>query len=175
MNRGGLQASRPVDALTALSHRSDGMMQHLVIFTLHDLHYGLPLGMVDRVVRAVEITPLPRAPQIVLGVVNVQGRVIPVVDVRRRFGLPERGISLTDQMIIAHTARRPVALVVDSVSGVLDYSEAQAVDGAEVLSELDYIRGVVKRDDGLILIHDLDTFLSLEEQAGLDWVLERDS
>lgn len=87
----------------------------LIIFTLDDQRYALPLPAVDRVVRMVAIIPLPNAPDIVLGVVNFQGRVIPVIDVRRRFRLPEREIALTDQLLVAHTARRPVALVADAV------------------------------------------------------------
>lgn len=125
--------------------------------------------------RAVDATPLPKAPDIVLGVVNVQGRVLPVINVRRRFRLPEREIALTDQMVLARAARRPVALMVDSVTGVLEYSEHEAVGAHDVLPDLQYIQGVVKLDDGLILIHDLDTFLSLEEEADLDRALESDS
>lgn len=146
----------------------------LVVLTLCDQRYGLPLSAVERVVRMVEITPLPKAPDIVLGVVNVQGRVIPVVDMRRRFRLPERAISLSDQLVIAHTARRPVALAADAVSGVLEYSEQEAVGAQNILPDIEYVKGVVKLRDGLVLIHDLDKFLSLEEGATLDRALESD-
>ena len=147
----------------------------LVVFTLSDRRYGLPLSAVERIVRVVEVTSLPKAPDIVLGVVNVQGRVIPVINVRRRFRLPEREMTLTDQMMIAHAARRLVALVVDSVTGVLEYSELEAVAAQDVLPDLPYVDGVVKLDDGLILIHNLDTFLSLEEEDVLDRALRSDS
>lgn len=147
----------------------------IVVFTLSDQRYGLPLPAVDRIVRVVDITSLPKVPDIVLGVVNVEGRVIPVIDVRRRFGLPEREIAMSDQMVLARTARRPVALVVDSVSGVLEYSDQKAVGGHDILPDLQFVQGVVKLGDGLILIHDLDTFLSLEEQADLDRTLEGDA
>lgn len=122
--------------------------------------------------RIVDVTPLPHAPDGVLGVVNVQGRVIPVINVRRRFDLPEREINLTDQMVIAHTARRPVALVVDAVIGVLEYSEQEVVGPQDVLPDLRYVEGVVKLDGELILIHDLDKFLSLEEETALDRAME---
>ena len=144
----------------------------LVIFTLGDQRYGLPLSAVDRIVRMVEVTALPKAPDIVLGVVNVQGRVIPVIDMRRRFRLSQRKIILTDQLIVARTARRPVALVVDVVTGVLEYSQQQAVGAQDLLPELEYVEGVVKLDDGLVLIHDLDKFLSLEEAMALDRAME---
>lgn len=156
-------------------HRPDPRTNQLVVFMLSDRRYGLPLSAVERIVPVVDITCLPKAPDIVLGVVNVQGRVLPVISVRRRFCLPEREIALTDQMVLARAVRRPVALVVDSVTGVLEYSEQEAVGAQDVLPDLQYVEGVVKLDDGLILIHDLDTFLSLEEEADLDRALESDS
>jgi purine-binding chemotaxis protein CheW len=66
----------------------------LVVFTLGQQRYGLPLSSVERAARIVEITPLPNAPEIVLGVINVQGRLMPVVNLRHRFRLPERADSL---------------------------------------------------------------------------------
>lgn len=144
----------------------------IVVFTLSDRRYGLPLSVVERVVRVVDVTSLPKAPDIVLGVVNVQGRVIPVIDARRRFRLPERAIALTDQMMVARTERRPVALMVDSVTGVLEYSEREAVGAQDVLPDLQYVEGLVKLEDGLILIHNLDTFLSLDEETALDRAME---
>jgi len=146
----------------------------LVVLTLCDQRYGLLLSAVERVVRMVAVTPLPKAPNIVLGVVNVQGRVIPVVNMRRRFRLPEREIFITDQLVIAHTARRLVALGADAVIGVLEYSEQEAVGAQDILPDVEYVEGVVKLRDGLILIHDLDKFLSLEEGAALDRAMEID-
>lgn len=144
----------------------------LVVFTLGEGRYGLPLSEVERVVRVVGFTSLPSAPAIVMGVVNVQGQVMPVIDVRRRFRLQEREIALTDQIVIAHTARRPVALVVDAVTAVLDYAEQEAVVAQAVLPDLQYVEGLVKLEDGLILIHDLDRFLSLDEETALDRAME---
>ncbi|HUF80182.1 MAG TPA: chemotaxis protein CheW [Burkholderiales bacterium] len=140
----------------------------VVVFTLGDRRYGLPLPAVERVVRMVDVTPLPQAPAIVLGVVNVRGRVIPVLNLRRRFRLPERGFALADQLIIARTARRAVALAVDAVGGVLEYSARQAVAARDIVPGVQYTEGVVKLADGMVLIHDLDRFLSLEEEAALD-------
>lgn len=144
----------------------------LVVFTLGDQRYGLPLSAVDRVIRAVDVTQLPEPPDIVLGVISVQGRVIPVINLQRRFHLPEREIAPGDQMMIAHTARRALCIVVDAVTGVLEYSPQQSAEAREVLPDLRYVDGVVKLADGLILIHDLDTFLSLEEETALDRAME---
>jgi len=140
----------------------------VVLFTLEGQHYGLRLSAVDKIVHMVEVTPLPKAPEIVLGVVNLQGRVIPVFDIRRRFRLPQREIQLSDHLIVAHTTRRAVALVVDSVTTVVELSEQELVEPQEILPNLEYVEGVAKQEDGIILIHNLDEFLSLEEDRALD-------
>lgn len=146
----------------------------LVVFTLDEQRYGLPLSSVERAARIVAITPLPDAPAIVLGVINVHGRLVAVVDLRRRFGLLQRALALTDQIIVAQTKSRPVALIADAVLGVLACSEQQVVGTGDILAGIEYLEGVVKCDDGLILIHDLDTFLSLDEARSLDAAMTRD-
>ena len=139
----------------------------LVVFTVDDQRYAVPLAVVERVVPMVEITPVPQTPEIVLGVINVQGRVIPVINVRKRLSLPARAPHLSDQLLIARTSKRAVALVVDAVSEVMTLSSQEVVLGETILAHLDYVTGVVKWHDGLILIHDLDRFLSLEEEQAL--------
>jgi purine-binding chemotaxis protein CheW len=137
-------------------------IHQLVVFTTDGQGYAVPLSVVDRVVRMVEITPVPQIPEIVLGVIKAQGRIIPVVDVRKRcFCLPARAPHLGDQLLIARTSKRTVALVVDAVSEVMTLSGKEVVLGETILAHLDYVTGVVKRPDGLILVHDLDRFLSL--------------
>lgn len=146
----------------------------LVVFSLDEQRYALHLAAVERVVRAVEVTPLPKAPAIVLGVINVQGGIIPVVNLRQRFRLPEREIDLRDQFIIAHTSKRPVALAADAVAGVVELPEHKTMAGEKILPGLEYVEGVARLEGDLILIHDLDTFLSLEEDRELDEALPGD-
>ena len=148
------------------------MTNQYVVFVLDAQRYALHLSAVDRVVQMVHVTPLSKALDIVLGVVNIQGRVIPVINLHRRFRLPAREIALTDQLIVAHTARRPVALVADAVMDVVECSEQSLIAAQSILPAVDYLEGVVKLKDGLILVHDLDTFLSLEEETSLDRALE---
>jgi purine-binding chemotaxis protein CheW len=142
-------------------------IHQLVVFTLDDQRYAVSLSVVERVVRMVEITPVPHIPAIVLGVINAQGRIIPVVNVRKRFCLPARTPHLGDQLLIARTSKRSVALVVDAVNEVMTLSSQEVVLGETILAHLDSVTGVVKRHDGLILIHDFDRFLSLEEEQAL--------
>jgi len=148
-------------------------LNQLIVLTLDEQRYALHLSAVERIVRGVEVTPLPKAPEIVLGVVNVQGQITPVINIRKRFRLPEREMNLSDQLIIAHTSRRTVALVADAVSGVIERSEQEVIAAEKVLPGIEYVEGVVKLEDGMILIHDLNKFLSLEEEQALDNAMKK--
>lgn len=143
----------------------------LIVFWLDAQGYALHLSVVEKVVRAAEITPLPKAPEIVLGVINVRGKIIPVVDVRRRFRLPEREIEPDDRFIIAHTARRQVALSADSVTGLRELTDQEIVSAPQVVPFTEYIKGIAKIEGDLVLIHDLEGFLSLDEEQKLDTTL----
>jgi purine-binding chemotaxis protein CheW len=144
--------------------------QQFFVLRLDDRLYALHLPVVLRAVRVVEITPLPKAPDIVSGIINVQGEIIPVVDIRKRFGLPRRETRPSDQIIIARTSRRTVALLADESGEILERPEV--VYAEKVVAGMEYVRGVVKLEDGMVLIHDLDTFLSLDEEAALDDAME---
>ena len=146
----------------------------LAAFMLDEQRYGLRLSVVERVVRAVEVISLPSAPDIVMGVINLGGQVVPVVNIRRRFHLPEKELSLDDRIIIAKTARRTVALLVDSASSLVEVSASDVIHASSILPRIDYIDGVATLEDGMILIHDLDKFLSLEEERALDAAMTRD-
>jgi purine-binding chemotaxis protein CheW len=143
-------------------------IDQVVVFTLEGQQYALPLSAVERIIHAVEITPLPKAPDIVLGVINMQGKIIPVINIRKRFRLPEREIKLRDQLIVANTSRQTVALVADEVSGVIERSEQEIISAEKIFPGMGYVKGVVKLEDGMILIHDIDKFLSLGEEKAIN-------
>jgi purine-binding chemotaxis protein CheW len=148
------------------------MDNQFVVFTLGGQRYALRLTAVDRIVRAAQIDPLPQAPEIVLGIVNVQGRIVPIINLRRRFHLPEREIALSDQFVIAHTSRRPVGLVVDAVTDVIEHPVQDITSGDSILPDMEYVEGVVKLRDGMVFIHNLDSCLSLEEEDSLIRAME---
>jgi purine-binding chemotaxis protein CheW len=147
----------------------------LLVFCLDDRLYALPLTVAERVIRAVEVTPLPNAPAIVLGAINVHGRVLPVLNVRRRFVMPEREISPADWFLLAHAARRTVVLVVDESQGVVERPHSEIVRSTQIVPRLEQFPGVVRLDDGLVLIHDLERFLSLDESRTLDGAMDEAS
>lgn len=143
----------------------------LVVFALDTQKFALHLSSVERVVPIVEITHLPKAPDIVAGIINVQGRIIPVVNIRKRFQLPMKEMDLTDKLIISQTPKITTAIIVDAVYGVTEYPEQKVITSRKVLPGMEYVDGVVKSDDGMILIHDLDRFLSLDEEEALQKAL----
>jgi purine-binding chemotaxis protein CheW len=144
---------------------------HLVVFGLDEQRYALRLSAVEQIVRIVEITPLPKAPEIILGVINIHGRIVPVYDIRSRFRLPHREFLLSDHLIVSRTANRAVALVVDRVAGVVAGTDGEVTETRHISPSLEYVEGVVKLEDGLVFIHDLDTFLSVEEDILLEEAL----
>ena len=134
-------------------------------FALAGQRYALPLESVSRIVRAAAVTPLPLAPDPVAGALDVAGHVIPVYDVRRRFCLPRRPVGVDDHFVLARTAQRDMALIVDQVLGLI---EARTMnEGGALAPHLRHLLGVLSLPDGLVLIHDLDRFLLPEEDAAL--------
>jgi len=150
-------------------------MAHWVIFGLDECRYALPLHAVERVVRAAYVTPLPSAPPIVLGALNIEGQVLPVFDVRRKFRLAERKLRPEQQFLIVRSRRRSVVLAIDSAHGLLELPVDACVDAATLIPEYRHIRGVIPLEDGLVLIHDLDLLLSPEEIHALDDALNKDA
>lgn len=148
-------------------------MNKIIVFSLDQQAYALPLNTVLRVIHAVEITKLPKSPDIISGIINVKGQIIPVVDVRKRFGLTTRELSPDDQLIIANTSKRQIALLVDQVSGIQTVSSQQLVITKETLPYAEYLDGVVKIEDDLILIYDLEQFLNLNEEMELGQAISK--
>ena len=144
----------------------------LVVFRLDGQRYALPLPAVERIVRAVSVTPLPGAPAIVLGAIDVAGQVIPVLNLRRRLDLPERALHPDDHFVIARAGPLAVALVIDDAQGVLEHPPETRVAPEAIAPQLRHLQGVVQLPDGLVLIHDLEQFLSLEEARALDSALD---
>lgn len=143
-------------------------MKHFLVFNLEDKQFALPLDPVDRVVRAVEVTTLPEVPAIVRGIINYKGTVLPVIDIRSRFHLPGREIRLNDQLIIVWTAKRPIALLADTVTGNIEKPAADVVPPSTVVEGVEFLAGVLKLEDGVMLIPDLDKILTLKEVKALN-------
>lgn len=148
-----------------------GRMNKLLVFAMCDLRCALPLSDVERILHAVEIKPLPKAPEIVMGVINLKGRIFPVLNLRKFFCLPETGITLHDQIIIAHTASHPIAILVDNVLGIFEYNEPDIMTPEALFPGIECLEGVAKLGDGIIYIYSLDRLLSPQEKSGIEHLL----
>ncbi|MCC6502992.1 MAG: purine-binding chemotaxis protein CheW [Deltaproteobacteria bacterium] len=146
--------------------------ERIVPFSVEGLRLALPLEKVERVIPACAVTPLPEAPAAVLGVIDLGGQVIPVFDLRRRFGLPEKELVPEDRMLIARSSKRTVAMVADEAGSVIEAGPATIAAPGEVLPNMPHVRGVVKTAKGMIIIQDIDSFLSIEEEEVLESALK---
>jgi purine-binding chemotaxis protein CheW len=164
-------AQRSAEAVVATA--TEERMQ-LVTFMLGEEEYGFPIMSVDEIIRMrnVNITHVPNAPDFVEGVINLRGRIIPVVDLRARFGMPAAERGRTNRIVVADADRRTVGAVVDEVVEVLTI----ASDGIEPVPDLavkvgsDYVAGVTRVDDRMVLVLDMSRVFSSEEKACLDAV-----
>ena len=98
---------------------------------MDEQRYALPLAAVERMVRAVELTPWPQTPPKILGAINVQGNVLPVISLRRWLARPDRELDLDDQLLLVRSGTRRLALLADQVSGVSDYAAAAGGAGSK--------------------------------------------
>src|SRR5690242_13435995 len=136
--------------------------EQVVVLELAGEAYGVAIERVQEIIRMQPITRVPNGPPGVEGVTNLRGRVIPVLDVRQRFGLPQTPPTRQSRIVVAELGEQAVGLVVDSVSEVLRVpAEAVEPPAALVLSaDSPYVRGVAKLDERLVLLLDLECLLS---------------
>lgn len=146
-------------------------MSEFLIFRLDQGRHGLPLAASERVVPMVAVTPLPRAPEVVLGMIDLHGEPIPVVDVRHRLGLSPRDYGVAAHLIIASTPRRRLSIPVDEVLGVEEIHPDSVASASAAVPGLGPVAGIASRPDGLVLIHDLEAFLSLDDERALEQAL----
>lgn len=129
---------------------------------------GLPARAVREILRAVAITPMPGAPAIVEGVVNVRGQLVPVVDVRTRLALPPRALDPDEFLVVLLDGARTLAIRVDEVDDLVEI-DAEAVEASVELSPaLRGLAGLSARADGVLVIYDPGAFISQGEAEALD-------
>jgi purine-binding chemotaxis protein CheW len=143
--------------------------QHLVVVRLDRERYGVPIEHVHEIIRMQEVTRVPRAPSFVEGVINLRGQVIPVIDLRRRFGLPAGERDGACRIVVVEMNGARVGVVVDAVLEVMRIPESATVPPEEILtvSQVAFLKGVAKHGDGLILLLDLQRVLEVHEQQVL--------
>lgn len=143
----------------------------LVSFTIDKRLLAIPLAVVDRVLRAVEVTPLGKAPETIQGIIDFHGEIIPVLDLRKRLGFPVRSIVSSDRLMIIQLSICKVAIVVDTIQEVIPHSDSQIATSGLFPATIE-AEGITRCIDGLILIYDPEKFLSSSEKVDLGKALK---
>jgi len=148
----------------------EGLMQ-LVGFGVANEKFGVDILMVQEILRSAEVTAVPNSPEFVEGVLNLRGNIVPVIDLRKRLNLYDEETSQKKSwVLILNIENRVVGFIVDHVTEVLKIEEDSIETAPDIIVaglESQYIQGVCKIDDGLIIILDFDLVLFNEEQKVL--------
>ena len=146
----------------------DELLQ-LVTFKLGAEEFALDILVVQEINRRAEITMVPKTPEFVEGVINLRGKIVPVLDLRKRFGLSRREFTGQSRIIVVNVAHRALGLIVDSVSEVLRIPAHAVEPPPPLVAGVDaaYIKGVGKFEDRLLILLDLEKVFSAQETGDL--------
>lgn len=149
--------------------------EQLVVLELANELYGVDIGAVNTIIRMQEVTRIPRTPDYVEGVINLRGSIIPVIDLRTRFGLPAGERTKASRIMVVEATGQLIGMVVDAVAETLRLPSDSIEPPSPVVTgvETEYIRGVGKQENRLVILLDIDRVLSSEEMASLMRVEER--
>jgi purine-binding chemotaxis protein CheW len=155
---------------SAVGPAASGEERQLVVFQLGAELYGVDIARVHEIIRLQSITRVPRAPSFVEGVINLRGKVIPVVDLRRRFGLPTTEHTRATRTVVVEIGDQVVGIIVDSVSEVLRVSTSTIEPPSPVVAGIDseYLHGIAKLPERLVILLDLDRVLAREERRAIE-------
>lgn len=150
---------------TAVESASGDPVIQLVTFRLKDETYGINVMQVQEVLRVSEIAPVPGALGFVLGIVNLRGNVVTVIDTRTRFGLPTTELDDSSRIVIIESDDQVVGMLVDSVAEVVELRQSEIDTAPSIGNEESsrYIQGVASRDNDLLIVVDLNKLLTEEE------------
>ena len=142
----------------------------MINFTVGGDEYAVEIQKVREVINFREITQLPKAPSFVKGIINLRGEVIPVIDLREKFGLSHEGYSPLTNVVIVEIGRKAVGVVVDNVRHVIRVSPSDLSPSPPFIGGLSgrYVNGVAKLGERLIVVLDMDRILTVPEMIELD-------
>jgi len=150
------------------------MDNQLVVFELGGEFFGVPISTVESIIKMQAITRLPHTPAFVEGLTNLRGKVMPVVDLRKRFGMPPGGNEKERRIVVVSIAGTETGMIVDAVSEVLTVmaDSIEATPAIVTCIDTAFITGIAKIDDKLVILLDLEKVLSKKEVDELKKVPE---
>ncbi len=143
-----------------------------VIFDVDTCKFAIPSQAVDKVERAVLLTPVPDAPEPVLGVVSDGGDVVPVLGLRKKIGNVERDVITSDRMLFSIFKGRKIAILADSVSAVTEIEPEKAKEADELWPGVVFLKSFAGVDADIVLVHDLEALLNPDQEQKLDEALQ---
>lgn len=145
-------------------------LRQFVSFVVAGEEFGVNILTVQEIIRPIDITRVPHAPDFVEGVINLRGRILPVIDLRTRFGFPERAQDDDTRTVVVEIGNQTVGFMADSVREVLRVDVTAIEPAPELAVGIDagYLRGVAKLDERLLILLDLESLLSDEEAEALE-------
>lgn len=159
----------PINVAEEKKRVSNELLQ-LVSFTIGEEEFGVDILKVQEINRVVDITSVPHTPEYVDGVINLRGKVIPIIDLRRRFGMERKEKDKNTRNIIVELDHTVIGFVVDSVNEVLRIQKSVAEPPPPIIAgiEADYITAIAKVDNRLLILLDLDRVLTTKEYTEID-------
>lgn len=145
-------------------------MEHqLVVFELENEKYGVDIASVEGIIKMQEITRLPHAPEFIEGITNLRGTIVPVVDLRTRFGLPPKEPTRDTRIVIANMDSSKVGIIVDAVTQVIRVPEDKIEPPPQMSVTINsaFIKNIAKLESELVILLDLGKVLSTEEREAL--------
>jgi purine-binding chemotaxis protein CheW len=145
------------------------MEQQLVVFELANEHYGVEISSVESIIKMQEITRIPHSPAFVEGITNLRGLVLPVIDLRKRFGLESQEASRDSRIMVVALGTFKVGMIVDGVSEVLRVASEsiEPPPSMTTTSRTNFITGIAKLNDVLVILLDMSKILTTDEQVEL--------
>ncbi|MDR3573936.1 MAG: chemotaxis protein CheW [Anaerolineaceae bacterium] len=146
------------------------MEKQLVIFELANEFYGVDIAAVESIIKLQPITVVPHAPSFVKGVTNLRGKVMPVIELHKRFGLPSVEPTKDSRIVVVAVAGMEAGLIVDGVSEVLTIQDQNVEPAPHMTTTVDsgFITGIAMLDQRLIILLDLSKIMSVQEQEKLE-------
>ena len=149
--------------------------EQLVVFKLEKEHFGVNIESINGIVMMDEITKVPKAPNFIEGVINLRGSVIPVLDLRKRFGLEATPPTKSSRIVVVELSEGVIGMIVDEVSETFKISSEEIDPPSSFFesTETQFVKGVAKKSDGLVIILDLSSILTTSQMKAVSKIRKK--
>ncbi len=151
-----------------MGYEDEGNHLHSILFRLGDEHYGLPISAVKEIIKPLPITRFPKSPPFVEGVIDLRGRILPIINLRKLLGLSPTPLTADSRFIDLLLPNLSIGIIVDAVSEVIRIPIDRVEPALAIVSGVDgkYLRGIARLDDKIVLLLDLDTTFAEWSRTG---------